>query len=120
MNKNAKKWVKALESGEYEQGKLRLCTLGDKFDYFCCLGVACDLYVREKGSLKVTTENKTVYYDNEAHSLPIKVMDWLGLRTSYGDFDNNMKALARFNDSGYSFKEIAYIIKSEPEGLFVE
>jgi hypothetical protein len=35
------KWVKALRSGLYEQGKGRLKSLDDRF---CCLGVLADVY----------------------------------------------------------------------------
>jgi hypothetical protein len=52
MNKEIKeKWINALRSGKYEQGKSQLRSLSNKF---CCLGVLCDLY---KDELK--DENKT-------------------------------------------------------------
>ena len=39
------KWIKALRSGIYQQGRgrLRLHLRGEGFRY-CCLGVLCDLY----------------------------------------------------------------------------
>lgn len=43
LNENAKKWVQALRSGEYKQGK---DALRDN-DKFCCLGVACEVYKKE-------------------------------------------------------------------------
>lgn len=44
MNKTfKKKWVKALRSGKYEQGKGCLREEISGKDTFCCLGVACDL-----------------------------------------------------------------------------
>ena len=46
MNENAKKWVKALRSGEFEQGTGYL----RKGDKFCCLGVACAVYQDEVGT----------------------------------------------------------------------
>ena len=40
MNRRVKKeWIEALRSGDYEQGKGRLCGDGG----FCCLGVVADL-----------------------------------------------------------------------------
>ena len=43
MNKTAKKlWLKALRSGEYEQGRGRLC---DPEGRMCCLGVLYDVAV---------------------------------------------------------------------------
>ena len=40
MNDNAKRWIAALRSGEYAQGKGYLRTHDDTF---CCLGVLCDV-----------------------------------------------------------------------------
>ena len=38
------RWLQALESGEYKQGKTYLCSIGDYGDKsYCCLGVACHL-----------------------------------------------------------------------------
>ena len=45
MNDNATAWVDALRSGGYAQGIGSL-----KFDgKFCCLGVACDLFMKSEG-----------------------------------------------------------------------
>jgi len=44
---DVKKWVEALRSGEYEQGKGILC-MDDEISgdwKYCCLGVACDIFV---------------------------------------------------------------------------
>lgn len=45
MNKEMKeKWVEALRSGEYNQGKGRLRQANQYGSYYCCLGVLRDLY----------------------------------------------------------------------------
>ena len=54
--KIANMWIKALESGDYKQGK---CALRNDNDCFCCLGVLCDLYDKDrkqkkKKSIKIT------------------------------------------------------------------
>lgn len=36
-----RKWLAALRSGKYKQGKLNL--YDKKYDVYCCLGVACDI-----------------------------------------------------------------------------
>lgn len=106
MNKNAKKWIKALRSGKYTQGtgKLR-----DK-DKFCCLGVACDLY------------DKNIWLNlDQANVLPYDVMRWLNLSHNEGSYYNKGRQtfLTYHNDfDKYTFSEIADIIESEPEGLF--
>lgn len=41
--KKAMKWVEALRSGEYEQGRGRLRVTDNAGDSFCCLGVACEI-----------------------------------------------------------------------------
>jgi hypothetical protein len=108
LNANAKKWVKALRSGEYKQGNMRLRS-GDEF---CCLGVACDLYGARNG--KKWQGN---YFMGNNARLPEAVKDWLGLASALG-VSFGMKSLAMLNDAGASFSEIADIIESEPEGLF--
>lgn len=46
MNQQIKtRWLEALQSGQYEQGQDYL----NRFNKFCCLGVLCDLYLKEKG-----------------------------------------------------------------------
>ena len=38
-----KKWVDALRSGKYRQGRMRLRVVDPNGDKFCCLGVRCDM-----------------------------------------------------------------------------
>jgi hypothetical protein len=118
-----KAWIKALRSGKYKQGTGFLHTADDKF---CCLGVACDLAVK-KGIIRKPTksiaerafEDYEVYrYGNLSGLLPKKVMNWLGLSYSAGDFTlgpteyfQTDDSLAAMNDSGVSFKKIADFIE---------
>jgi len=103
MNKDIKKkWVDALRSGEYKQGKgqLRLYDVS-----FCCLGVLCNLAMKE-GLAK--WENNS-FLDQE-FGLPEEVTNWAGLKE--GDFqicDN----LAGMNDKGIGFEEIADVAESK-------
>jgi len=51
MNKRIKtKWLKVLRSGNYKQGMTVLHSAGKRGgNYkFCCLGVLCDIYLKEK------------------------------------------------------------------------
>ena len=81
MNDNAKKWVKALRSGDYKQGHGRLRT----DDTFCCLGVACDLYAQEHPEAKWTFNYEVDWfyplgYSDQGGSfldLPKKVQEWV-------------------------------------------
>lgn len=115
MNDNAKAWVQALRSGEYQQAKGHLSKDGG----YCCLGVACDIY-------KAVTPGFT--YEVSKIHLPAQVKEWLGLAFHNGNFNTNngsdpRKILTNLNDgmasiAGLTFAEIADVIESEPEGLF--
>lgn len=116
MNENAQKWVEALESGEYEQGGGALC----RDDEFCCLGVACDVALKNGVALKVDRDQSWVTFDGHPLTLPPAVQDWLGLRTEDGALCEG-PSLTDLNDwESHSFAEIAAVIRSEPPGLFKE
>lgn len=104
-------WIEALRSGKYQQGSFAL----RKRDDFCCLGVACDLYQREFGDLKVfITEEGLYYYDRRKKILPKKVKDWLGLDLDNGQFmskNGDHIDLIVLNDEGIPFNEIADLIE---------
>jgi hypothetical protein len=73
MNKRIKaRWVKALRSGRYKQGRNMLRTDDGKF---CCLGVLCDLHSKSTGTAWGTDGR---YFGNSA-TLPLPVMEWAGL-----------------------------------------
>jgi hypothetical protein len=131
---NRKKWIKALRSGKYKQGKGYLHIKGEKQDSFCCLGVACDLALKAGVELKtqqVTATNKddevqVMMYDHEQGELPEEVQKWLGLATVCGTFStkNGFKYLTSLNDGddpagikGKSFKQISNIIEKHEKSL---
>jgi hypothetical protein len=124
MNENAKKWVLALRSGKYKQGKHRLTSIVGGEEQHCCLGVACKLAV-EAGVVKVTSPRVgyILYGENFAYAdnaLPDGVVRWLGMQTAYGQLDDApFGSLIRANDSGQTFPEIADLIEQHPE-LFKE
>lgn len=120
MNDNAKKWVAALRSGDYEQCR---SVLHVKDDGYCCLGVACDLYCKEVEDISQDPANghdDSVFYADQREFLPNVVMLWLGLNNSSGRWNDNNGAasLAAVNDEGAGFNEIANIIESKEEDLF--
>jgi len=122
MNDNAKKWVAALRSGEYEQGfgvltDLHSTSLVRRFRH-CCLGVACELALEAGVPLEVEDANGVRYYDDNVTFLPSSVQAWLGLCTVNGTFGESLNSLSSCNDHGRSFEAIADIIEYEPEGLF--
>jgi hypothetical protein len=126
----AKKWVDALRSGDYSQGKGRLCSVTEDDDkYFCCLGVLCDLYEREHSDMYGITQvveekidfdydydiKHEVYYNHNNLTLPQSVMEWSGIKHGDGTFTSDIEgetSLALLNDeNGLTFDEIANIIE---------
>jgi hypothetical protein len=124
------KWLEALRSGEYKQGRYALRQKSTDGDKFCCLGVACDLYnklgVGDPLEVKQTLFGRNdsipgVFYNEESTALPDSVRVALGLYSSSGAFvtpEGNGKYLAIENDRGQTFAQIADLIESEPDRLF--
>lgn len=106
-------WVDALRSGGYKQGQKALHTTINKEDRFCCLGVACDLYLKNVGKIDVRKTNAGTYlYDGESGFLPDKVKHWLNLATPTGLLNDVPEdSLAKLNDNGANFQQIANIIE---------
>lgn len=124
-----KKWLAALRSGEYKQGSGALRTADDRF---CCLGVLCDLYAKEKEIPWEPNPDSTANYMFEGKTeLPSdQVKAWAGL------YDENPsvtiagseESLAELNDGSYprgtdedgdpvtsaaNFEEIALLIEEQ-------
>lgn len=117
MNPEIKKrWLKALRSGDYKQGRRCLRTK----DRFCCLGVLCDLYAKETGK---KWESGGRMFGNQ-ETVPIEVQEWSGLKDDNPWLTPSLKveddegvtfchSLAELNDSGQSFKQIASVISKQ-------
>ncbi len=123
MNADIKaKWLEALRSGEYQQGRRQL----RKGDTYCCLGVLCDLHRKETGEGEwggvVFDSNPYKTLDNgvtdwEDGTLPGAVREWAGLRDENPIL--NDIAIAVYNDGDYednvephTFAEIADLIEA--------
>lgn len=138
--KIAQKWVEALRSGKYRQGKMALKTKSKRGTVrHCCLGVLCELYNKNhKNKLKVKkntnpcdqiegSPNTTVFeYDSYPKTLPDKVKNWAGIDENTGQFlrgdgyevkNQKLFHLADMNDQGASFKEIANFIEKRYQDL---
>lgn len=104
MNEQVKaKWLSALRSGEYTQakGKLRV------EDYFCCLGVLCDLHAKETG--KSWHKNGAWSYLNETLHFPEEVAKWADVKSVVPRVEAAF--LSDLNDRGSSFAQIADLIE---------
>lgn len=109
----AKKWVKALRSGKYEQGRGYL----REGDTWCCLGVLCDvLGMKGRTSGDVYTFGKYSY-----ENLPPKAVKLAGMCSNAGIPTDGARislghvpsfSLADANDRGVTFPKIADYIEA--------
>lgn len=105
-----RKWIAALESGEFKQTKGRLHNA--RSGGFCCLGVACEISGLGKWDKRANfVTREQVSYEE----LPYVVQSWLGLAKPLGGFNSN--SLANINDEGKRFKTIARIIRENEAAL---
>ena len=101
------KWVEALRSGKYQQGrgKLKQETAGSLC--FCVVGVLAEIMVAEG----LLTCEGTVYmargWDRCAYGLPLDALSAIGL-SGYEE-----SQLIKMNDEGMSFHRLASIIESD-------
>lgn len=123
MNPEIKqKWITALRSGEYKQGKN---VLRSNDDCYCCLGVLCDVYIKEtgKGEWRKTTLTSEYYFITTAQSsntfaLTNEVAEWAGLKGRNPELDAKSRySCSAFNDgtanlSARSFSQIADLIEN--------
>jgi len=125
LNVAAQKWVEALRSGKYQQGRIQLVIQETEWNKdagrfvptgeksFCCLGVLCEVAVQE---------GVIPSFDEGQCYLPEEVQKWARLKTPQGMFkdkgeDSSVSDVLNDRDR-VSFVEIANVIESEPEGLF--
>lgn len=121
MNQEIKdRWIAALRSGEYEQGRGYLKSDGK----FCCLGVLCDLALKdgiveadEERSSNVSYGDPANSVDCSDHVLPWAVRRWAEIDSSLGDeimVDiTGHPYLTTVNDKGATFEQIAQIIEEQ-------
>jgi len=111
LGKKQEKWLKALESGRYKQGKDKLC---DKNGRHCCLGVAAR-------SMRKKFKLESFRYSVEGCGTGLVSFEEIGLRSSGGKMRGETSSLITLNDSrGYTFKQIAHFIRENPERVFTK
>lgn len=111
----AKKWIKALRSGEYKQGKLKLYTAED--NSYCCLGVLNKLNSnKEKSDANLYYTHQELGLTCPAGSIKYGVHEPCYLSTLN---DAGLKTCNTFNLNGeftlesFNFDEIADVIQLE-------
>lgn len=96
-------WTTALESGEYTQGKGYLRKSVDGEDEFCCLGVLCDIAIKDGLKLDTSTKSEdaetfTVHvYEGTTSALPSSVREHFGI----GEYSAVRSSYARMWDEEY-------------------
>lgn len=102
--KQLKKWIKALDSGEYEQG---YGSLNPKDNTYCCLGVACKVLIPKKKQILNHNGKLSGNYPNQQKG----ALRWL--KSIDVDFFNKMgNRLSFLNDKeGFKFGEIATLLE---------
>jgi hypothetical protein len=112
----AEKWIEELRSGNYVQGKFKL----KSNEGYCCLGVLCELYLKENPKKENWKYNKIVdayTIFNEYDYLPEEVQKWAEIKSDDAYLSPGV-SLSILNDRlDYDFNRIAQIIENEKEFL---
>lgn len=98
-----RRWIEALKSGEYKQGKDQLCT----GDAYCCLGVATHLHNPDHLMLE----------GDEGH-LPNDITGLHLFGAAGRIIEGSHNFLTNLNDDGVTFLEIAAIMEKTPWKVF--
>ena len=117
-----KLWVDALRSGDYTQGRHKLCNNGN----YCCLGVLCELAVEWgapdlKRSVGDSTGVTVVNFGGEVNYLPSALEKSLFTHADNEETLRHIKVninghnfpLPVHNDRGVSFNDIADAIEEQ-------
>ncbi len=113
------KWVEALRSGKYKQGRSVLRSESG----FCCLGVLCDIYHKTRKIQGTNWEGDGIngyeHLGETAFPDPA-VVKWAGMSCKNPELPVDMKgkktsdetnSLSSLNDAGVSFAKIATLIE---------
>ena len=114
--KNRELWTTALRDPKRRQttGKLGHQDHGGQ----CCLGVLAEIAGCRFRLVEQERVEVPCWGSSSDLLAPPRAEDFVGLQYPNGEYLNS--SLARENDGGKTFAEIADIIESEPEGLFRE
>lgn len=114
------RWVAALRSGEYRQGRGALCTPSVDGDLYCCLGILASLHpdiVRKKDGdiFSLNLPGESVSRTNGGLHLPSVGVDaWAGTDGNYAvKHEGVWTTLYSMNDRGVPFDVIADVIEEQ-------
>lgn len=117
LGPNQEKWLKALESGKYKQGQGYLCKIDNGKPRYCCLGVAAKVFLGEGKPSKhesLISWRGNYYYATPKIQRLLQLYDEFGASApTYDDW-----SLVDLNDENYTFKQIAKMIRKNPNSFF--
>lgn len=120
LGPNQRKWLKALRSGWYKQGKGNLAKTKGKSVRYCCLGVLCEVAGMKRKPAFHDPANVFAYSDH-AERCPPKAIRFAALRNSEGQaFDNwEEPSCIEMNDERtWNFKKIADYLEEHAAEYF--
>ena len=110
-------WVEALESGKYTQGRRALCRVKHEGRCHCVLGVALDVFMKHNPGVIREDEGPKCIYQHAGEikigTLPKVVAEWYGIDFG-GELTRwffNKRFLSTLNDTGWSLKALAGVIR---------
>ena len=113
MAETTRRWIKALRSGEYQQGTCHLRIPGEPYDKYCCLGVLCEIIgfpirLRQEVEYKIGEQ----WWNDLVPSSILPEVFKRGVTCNYrGISQDVMKTLIGMNDNYRSFSSIADFIE---------
>lgn len=117
---NQERWLTELETTDKKQVRSAIHSQ----DGFCCLGIAAELFKTETTRIDSRLYgDKILYqYDGFEATAPTYVVNALALSNHVGRTrDESWLTMTKLNDRmGLSFKEIATLIRKDPENWFKE
>ena len=111
QKENWNKWIAALRSGEYSQGRLQLHSVDCSYETFCCVGVACKILALDSWPRDTAPEDAaSIYYEVAFGKVPttaiapLDLHDLLGIDEQHAPFE----VLYSLNDEEWwTFNQIA-------------
>lgn len=122
VRENQDKWLAALRSGDFQQGRRVLRSVSNEF---CCLGVAAEIFKLEGMKVWPNFTNEHFYYDGDSTLAPGYVQEALGIGPCgdvlrEGLLQQPVESLVCMNDNGKTFAEIADIFEANREAYTKE
>ena len=105
------KWVEALRSGKYSQGRNQLRTPGfpaETEPVYCCLGVLCEVYRQETGLGEWGLGEQFL---GNCVLLPAEVAVWAGVKSNPAIVGRHLSAINDGEYGGHDFCAIADMIE---------